>query len=64
MCYMGLVTCYVKALLSMGKQGTKSFARDFSNFCCVTKLTGEGGGAAEAVKKNHEQALGSLFPHR
>ena len=24
MCYMGLVTCYVKALLSMGKQGTKS----------------------------------------
>ena len=29
MCYMGLVTCYVKALLSMGKQGTKSFARDF-----------------------------------
>ena len=29
-CYKGLVTCYVKALLSMGKQGTKSFARDFS----------------------------------
>ena len=23
------VTCYIKALLSMGKQGTKSFARDF-----------------------------------
>ena len=32
MCYMGLVTCYVKALLSMGKQGTKSFARDFLIF--------------------------------
>ena len=27
------VTCYVKALLSMGKQGTKSFARDFLDTC-------------------------------
>ena len=29
MCYMRLVTYNVKALLSMGKQGTKSFASDF-----------------------------------
>ena len=37
-CYMQSIMCYVtcdtlglKALLSLGKQGTKCFGRDFSN---------------------------------
>ena len=37
-CYKGLVTCYVKALLSMGKQGTKSFARDFFDTLIIITL--------------------------
>ena len=55
MCYMGLVTCYVKALLSMGKQGTKSFARDFQlgTSSMNSKVTGESAAAVadDDVKK-------------
>ena len=56
MCYMGLMTCNVKALLSMGKQGTKSFAHDFLVpwGTRVTSVMAAAEAAAEAVAERKE----------